>query len=56
MRIKVTGRDVSFFDTYYHERKFAAAYELGNIKAFSKKKNLSDFGVSFALQSFVYID
>ncbi len=56
MRIKVTGRDVSFFDTYYHERRFAAAYELGNIKAFSKTKKLSDFGFLFALQSFVCID
>ena len=53
---EISGITREFFDAYYYERKFAVAYELGNIKTFSKPKNLSDFGVSFAPQSFVYID
>lgn len=40
---------------YFHGCKTAYAYELGDVEVFESEKELSDFGVSTAPQSFVYI-
>lgn len=49
------GISREFYDTYYEGRDRAIAYELGRVNAFGRPKRLSDFGVSCAPQSFVYI-
>jgi predicted transcriptional regulator len=53
---KQAGIDKEFFDEYYRNRSFAVAYELKNIKQYSEEKALSDYGLSFAPQSFAYVD
>lgn len=49
------GISRDFYDTYYEGRDRAVAYELGRVKPFRRPKSLSEFGVSCAPQSFVYI-
>ena len=41
---------------YFHGCKTAYAYELGEMEIFKSEKNLSDFGIDTAPQSFVYIE
>ena len=43
------------FRDYFRGCKTAYAYKLGKVEVFESPKNLSDFGVSVAPQSFVYI-
>lgn len=43
------------FRDYFRGCKTAYAYELGKVEIFESPKNLSDFGVAVAPQSFVYI-
>ncbi len=49
------GIDKSFFDAYYHGKSTAVAYALGHITVYQYPRHLSDYGVKFAPQSFVYI-
>ena len=41
---------------YFHGCKTAYAYELGQIEKFDPPKNLSEYGITLAPQSFVYVD
>lgn len=41
---------------YFHGCKTAYAYILGEVKIFEQKKDLSDFGIETAPQSFAYIE
>ena len=41
---------------YFKDRKIAYAYILGDVKAFEKEMDLSEFGISTAPQSFAYIE
>ena len=41
---------------YFHVCKIAYAYELGEVEIFESEKNLSDFGMDTAPQSFAYIE
>lgn len=50
-----SGITKTFFDDYYRNRDRAVAYQLGNIRKFKQPKELSDFGIKAAPQSFVYI-
>lgn len=50
-----SGIDKDFFDSYYSGRTTAVAYVLGKVKRFKKPRQLSDFGVKSAPQSYVYI-
>lgn len=50
-----SGISKSFFDKYYHGKKQAIAYELDKIKRYENPKLLSDYGISYAPQSFVYV-
>lgn len=43
------------FRDYFRGCKTAYAYKLGKVEVFEPPKNLSDFGVAVAPQSFVYI-
>lgn len=45
-----------FFDDYYNGRNSAIAYELDGVREYRIARPLSDFGVSNAPQSFVYVD
>jgi predicted transcriptional regulator len=44
------------FFKYFKNKKNAYAFKLGKIIKFKKPKKLSDFKISFAPQSFVYIN
>lgn len=50
------GIDKNFFDKYYRDRDQAVAYKLKNVIKYGKPKELKDFGVNSAPQSFQYID
>lgn len=41
---------------YFHGCKIAYAYELGKVEIFESEKNLSEFGIDTAPQSFAYIE
>ena len=41
---------------YFRGCKTAYAYQLGNVKVFEEAKPLSEYGITIAPQSFVYID
>ena len=41
---------------YFHNCNRAYAYKLGEVTIFETPRNLADFGVSTAPQSFVYIE
>lgn len=41
---------------YFSKREFAYAYQLGEVTMFKEPKNLSDYGITTAPQSFAYID
>ena len=43
------------FRDYFRGCKTAYAYKLGKVEVFESPKNLADFGVAVAPQSFVYI-
>ena len=50
-----SGITKGFFDEYYQNRDRAVAYHLGNVRKYEKPKELSEFGIKFAPQSFVYL-
>ena len=52
---KAAGIDKKFFDKYYSGRTIAVAYVLGCVTRFDSPKNLIDYGVKAAPQSYVYI-
>lgn len=49
------GIDKEFFDSYYLGRKRAIAFRIGRTEKFEEPRNLSDYGLSWAPQSFAYI-
>lgn len=44
------------FMEYFSQKEIAYAYQLGEVKKFKKAKDLSEYGISAAPQSFVYIE
>lgn len=50
-----SGIDEMFFKNYYKNRNEAVAYELKNVTVYSEPKDLKEFGINAAPQSFVYI-
>ncbi|MBO4710515.1 ASCH domain-containing protein [bacterium] len=52
---KSAGISFSKFMDYFEKCQVAYAYSLGELQAFDKPKLLSDYGISTAPQSFVYI-
>ena len=55
MTKKQSGIDSEFFFKYFANKDKACAYKLGKITKYPIAKQLSDFGVKCAPQSFVYI-
>lgn len=53
---KQSGISKSFFDAYFNGRSVAYAYKLGKVKVYERPKELIDFGLKSAPQSFVYIN
>lgn len=53
---KKSGIDKTFFDQYYENREQAVAYKLKNVKKYREPKELKDYGISSAPQSFQYIE
>lgn len=49
-----SGITKTFFDEYFKGRKVAYAYKLGRIKVYEEPKNLNEFGLKVAPQSFAY--
>ena len=50
-----SGITKQFFDKYFCNREKAIAYKLGHVKKYKKSKELSEYGVKSAPQSFIYI-
>ena len=51
-----SGVTKEFYDHYYYNKNKAIAYKLGNIKIYDKPKNLSDIGINYFPQSFIYLE
>lgn len=52
---KEAGVSKEFFDSYFKDKKIAYAYKLGTIKVYDTPKDLIEFGIRKAPQSFVYV-
>ena len=50
-----SGITKQFFSDYFYNHKKAIAYKLGNVKKYSKPRDLSFYGVRIAPQSFLYL-
>lgn len=50
------GISYDFFRAYYKGKKKAVAYKLGKVLAYDVPKNLSDYGVEYPPQSFIYLE
>lgn len=53
---KKSGIDKAFFEQYYGDRKQAVAYKLTNVVKYREPKELKEYGISSAPQSFQYIE
>ncbi len=51
-----SGITKEFFDKYFKNKKVAYAYCLGKIKVYDKPKELIEFGLKNAPQSYVYVN
>lgn len=51
----LSGITQDSFCEYYANRETAFAIKIGNTKRYRKERNLSDFNITFAPQSFVYL-
>lgn len=52
---KKSGISAEYFFKYYEGKAKAIAYKLTNLNIFDEPKTLSDYGVTTAPQSFVYV-
>ena len=53
---KRSGIEKAFFDRYFENRKQAVAYKLKNVIRYGQPKELKDYGLRNAPQSFQYIE
>lgn len=53
---KRSGIDKKFFDKYYEDREQAVAYKLKNVIKYKEPKELKEYGISSAPQSFQYVE
>lgn len=51
-----SGIDKDFFNQYYNNREQAVAYKLKNIVEYKQPKELKEYGISNAPQSFCYVE
>lgn len=52
---KHSGIDYLRFKKYFENKETAVAYILGKVTIYSQKLSLSDFGIEYAPQSYVYL-
>lgn len=52
---EASGITKDFFDKYFEDREVAYAYKLGRVEVYEEKRELKDYGLRMAPQSFVYI-
>jgi predicted transcriptional regulator len=50
------GISYAFFRAYYKGKKKAVAYKLRDVEAYDEPRSLSDYGLSYPPQSFVYLE
>ena len=50
-----SGISKTFFIDYYKDKTEAVAYKLGKVTVYKKPKELIDFGLTFAPQSYAYV-
>jgi len=50
-----SGTSKEFFDKYFKNSEYAIAYELGKVTIYDNQKELSEFGIKNAPQSFMYL-
>jgi predicted transcriptional regulator len=50
------GISYAFFRAYYRGKKKAVAYKLGDVEVYEEPKPLSDYGITWPPQSFVYLE
>lgn len=50
------GISYEFFRAYYKGKKKAVAYRLRNVEAYERPRQLSEYGVEYPPQSFVYLE
>lgn len=50
-----SGTNKKLYDEYFKNKNIAVAYKLGKINVYEKPKNLIDFGLNHAPQSYVYL-
>jgi len=55
MTAELAGICRVFYDQYYQGKEKAVAYRLGKVKKYKNPLFLSDFGLNYAPQSFVYL-
>lgn len=51
----LAGISYAFFRAYYKGKKKAVAYRLRNVESYEQPKKLSDYGIKYPPQSFVYL-
>ena len=51
-----SGITKDFFDSYYKGKNLAVAYELSEIQKYPEPMGLDDLGISYAPQSFMYLN
>ena len=51
-----SGISKDYFDAYFKNREVAYDYKLGTIKVYDRPRELAEFGLKFAPQSFVYVN
>lgn len=52
---KKAGISKKFYNEYFQNKEKAVAYKLGNVKKYDKPLKLSEYGINYAPQSFVYV-
>ena len=50
-----SGVTKDFFDLYFENRNIAYAYKIGKVCVYEEPKELLEFGLKYAPQSFVYV-
>ena len=53
---KYSGITKAFYKSYFQKRKVANAIKIGHIRKYEKSRQLSDYNIQQAPQSFCYID
>ena len=53
---KYSGITKAFYKSYFQNRKIANAIKIGHIRKYEKARQLSDYNIQQAPQSFCYID